>query len=74
MDPTDLGATIVVAPGLMLDNLLPIPNAESLSFYPSVLKLVAHARARVSPGAREALVVVGGVDEAVVWQAVCDCV
>ena len=43
VDPTDLGATTVVAPGLMLDNFLPIqaiPDAESLPFYPSVLKLV----------------------------------
>ena len=38
--PTDLGATTAVAPGLMLDNFLPIPDAESLPFYPSVLKLV----------------------------------
>ena len=28
------------APGLMLDNFLPIPDAESLPFYPLVLKLV----------------------------------
>ena len=40
LDPTDLGATTVVAPGLMFDNFLPIPDAESLQFYPSVLKLV----------------------------------
>ena len=31
------------AAGLMLDNLLPIPDAESLPFYPSVLKLVVCA-------------------------------
>ena len=29
-DPTDLGATFVVAPGLMRDNFLPIPDAEFL--------------------------------------------
>ena len=42
IDPTDhdLGATTVVAPGLMLDDFLPIPDAKSLPFYPSVLKLV----------------------------------
>ena len=38
--PTYLGATTAVAPGLMIDNFLPIPYAESLPFYPSVLKLV----------------------------------
>ena len=27
----------VVAPGLMLDNFLPIPDAESVPFYPSIL-------------------------------------
>ena len=32
IDPADLGATTVVAPGLMLDSFLPIPNAESLPF------------------------------------------
>ena len=37
IDPTDLRATTVVAPGLMLDDFLPIPDAESLPFYPSVL-------------------------------------
>ena len=31
---------IASAPGLLLDNFLPIPNAESLPFYLSVLKLV----------------------------------
>ena len=40
IDPTDLGVTTVVAPGLMLDNFLTIPDAESLPFCPSVLKLV----------------------------------
>ena len=35
---TDLGA--IVAPGLMLDNFISIPDAESLPFYPLVLKLV----------------------------------
>ena len=34
IDPTDLGATAVVASGLMLDNFLPIPDAVSLPFYP----------------------------------------
>ena len=29
--------TTVVAPGLMLENFLPIPDAESLPIYPSVL-------------------------------------
>ena len=42
-DPTNLGAKTVVAPGLMLDNFLPIPDAESLPFYHSVLKLVVCA-------------------------------
>ncbi len=37
---------MVVAPGRMLDNLLPIPDAESLPFYRMVLKL-----ARDSSGA-----------------------
>ena len=40
IDPTDLGATTVVAPGLMLDNFLTIHDPESLPFYPSVSKLV----------------------------------
>ena len=40
IDPSYLAATTVVAPGLTLDNFLPIPNAESLPFYPLVLKLV----------------------------------
>ena len=30
-----------LTPGLMFDNFLPIPDAESLRFYPLVLKLVA---------------------------------
>ena len=38
--PTYLGVTTVVAPGLMLDNFQPIPDADSLPFYPLVLKLV----------------------------------
>ena len=42
IDPTDLGATTVVAPGLMLDNFLPFPNAESLPIYPLELKLVLY--------------------------------
>ena len=33
---------MVVAPGLMLDNFLPIRDAESLPFYHSVLKLVVY--------------------------------
>ena len=37
IDPTDLGATTVVAPGLMLYNFLSIPDAESLPLHPSVL-------------------------------------
>ena len=43
IDPTDLGATSScseLAPGQMFDNFLPIPDAESLPFYPLVLKLV----------------------------------
>ena len=40
IDPADLGATTVVAPGLMLDSFLLIPDPESLPFSPSVLKLV----------------------------------
>ncbi len=41
IDPTDKGATTVVAPapGLMIDNFLPIPDAESLPLYRMVLKL-----------------------------------
>ena len=35
IDPNDLGATMVVARGLMLDNVLIIPDAKSLPFYPS---------------------------------------
>ena len=46
IDPTYLGPTTVVAPGLMLDNFLPIPDAESLPFYPSVLKLVVCTRTK----------------------------
>ena len=42
IDPDDLGATTVVAPGLMLDNFLTIPDAESLPFYSLVLKLVVY--------------------------------
>jgi hypothetical protein len=30
--PTDYGSTTVVAPGRILDNFLPIPDAESLPF------------------------------------------
>ena len=45
IDPTDLGATTIDAPGLMLDNFLPIPYAESLPLYPLVLKLVVCAGA-----------------------------
>ena len=32
IDPTNLGATTVVASELMRDNFLPIPDAESLPF------------------------------------------
>ena len=39
IDPTDLGATIVVAPGRMLDIFLSSPDAESLPSYRMVLKL-----------------------------------
>ena len=41
IDPTNLGATAAVALELLLVNFLPIPDAESLPIYPSVLKLVA---------------------------------
>jgi hypothetical protein len=30
IDPTDYGATTVVAPGRMIENFLPIPDAESI--------------------------------------------
>ena len=40
MVPTDLGAAMVVGPGLKLDNFILIPDAASLPFYPSVLKPV----------------------------------
>jgi hypothetical protein len=40
IDPTDKGGTTVAAPGRMVDNFLPIPNAESLPLYRMVLKLV----------------------------------
>ena len=33
-----------LAPGLMFDDFLPIPDAESLPFYPLVLKLVVSVR------------------------------
>ena len=33
-----------LAPGLMFDNFLPIPDAESLPFYPLVLELVVCAQ------------------------------
>ena len=36
----------------MLDNFLPIPDAESLPFYPSVLKLVVCERHRPEPRGR----------------------
>ncbi len=39
IDPTDEGATTVVAPGRMMYNLLPIPDSESLPSYRMVLKL-----------------------------------
>jgi hypothetical protein len=39
IDPTDLGATMVVAPGRMIDSFLSIPDAESLPLYRMVLKL-----------------------------------
>ena len=47
IDPTNLGATTAVARnllslalGLMFDHFLPIPDAESLPFYPLVVNLV----------------------------------
>ena len=49
IDPTDSGATTVVAPGLMWDNFLPIPDAESLPFFPLVFKLVVCVCARLLP-------------------------
>ena len=39
IDPTDYGATMVVAPGRMIDSFLSIPDAESLPLYRMVLKL-----------------------------------
>ena len=42
IDPTDLGAATVVAPELMLDDFLPIPDTEPLPFYPSVWKAVVY--------------------------------
>jgi hypothetical protein len=39
IDPTDEGATMVVAPGRMIDNSLPIPDAEFLPLYRMALKL-----------------------------------
>ena len=44
IDPTDLGAATAIARNLLQDLCLtkkiPIPDAESLPFYPLVLKLV----------------------------------
>jgi hypothetical protein len=40
IDPTDLGATTVVAPGQMIDDFLSIPDAVFLPLYLLVLKLV----------------------------------
>ncbi len=37
IDPTDQGATAVVAPGQMIDNFLLYPIAESLPIYRMVL-------------------------------------
>ena len=37
---SDDGSCSELAPGLMFDNFLPIPDAQSLPFYPLVLKLV----------------------------------
>ena len=45
LDLTDLGATIVVAPGQMPGNFLPFPDADCLSF---VVKLV-HASVTFQP-------------------------
>jgi hypothetical protein len=39
IDPADLGATMIVAPGRMIDSFLSIPEAESLPLYRMVLKL-----------------------------------
>jgi hypothetical protein len=39
IDPTYKEATTVVAPGLMIDPFLPIPDTESLPLYPMDLKL-----------------------------------
>ena len=41
-----VGATTVVARNLLFYNFLPIPDAESLTFYPLVLKLVVCDRHR----------------------------
>jgi hypothetical protein len=39
IDPTDEGATTVVAPGRIIDNFPPIPDAESLPVYRMAFKL-----------------------------------
>ena len=41
---SDDGSCSELAPGLMFDDFLPIPDAESLPFYPLVLKLVVSVR------------------------------
>ena len=46
--PSDDGNCSELAPGLMFDDFLPIPDAESLPFYPLVLKLVVCARGPMS--------------------------
>ena len=47
---SDDGSCSELAPGLMFDNFLPIPDAQSLPFYPLVLKLVC-VSSSVEPGA-----------------------
>ena len=49
-----------LAPGLMFDDFLSIPDAESLPFYPLVLKLVVCVCARARASVYRDL---GGVDE-----------
>ena len=50
IDPTDFrsddGGCSELAPGLMFDSFLPIPDAESLPVYPLVLKLVVCVRTK----------------------------
>ncbi len=42
LDPTDLGATIVVAPGQIPGNFLPSPNADCLPFSVKLVPCVVY--------------------------------